>query len=207
MRCGVVAWGTMGESGPRCKVDRVAEQRGLSGVDERLRRRRADGESLRELAAFYNRTVLEAAMRGAGMDPLDGEVANLYRLLTDDAVSPGERIDAESRLRRNGVDPSGVTDDFVSHATVRTHLNDCLGVTTAREATPGVDDARTTLLKLVSRTESVARRTVERLAARDALVLPDPSVSVSLRVACGECGDEYTISRLLERGGCSCGDD
>lgn len=187
-----------------CKVDRVAERRGLSGLDDRLRRRRADGESLRDLAHVHNRAVLGAAMRAAGMDPLDGEVANLHRLLTDEAVSSGERVDAEARLRRNGVDPAAVRDDFVSHATIRTHLNDCLDVSTSRERAPSVDNARTTVLKLLSRTESVARRTVERLADRDVLVLPDPSVSVSLRVACGECGDEYAFPELLERGGCSC---
>jgi hypothetical protein len=202
-RAGVAPRG-MTTTGGECKIDRVAERRNLTDIDDRLRRRRADGESLRDLARLFDRAVLESAMRAAGMDPIAGEVENLHRLLTEDGVSPGERVDVEARLRRNGVDPSAVTADFVSHATVRTHLQDCLGVATDRAATPSVADARTTVLKLLSRTESVARAMIERLADRDLLVVPAPTVSASVRVACAECGDEYTFSRLLERGGCSC---
>jgi len=187
-----------------CKVDRVSAKWNLNDVDDRLRERRANDDSLRTLETFYNETVLEAAMEAAGMDPIDGAVSNLYRLLTDDSVSPGKRLDAESRLRRNGVDPSALDDDFVSHVTVRTHLNDCLDVATDRGGTLSVDEGRTRVLKIVSRTESVARQTVDRLTAAGRLSIPAPSVTVSVRVGCTECNAEYTFSRLLDRGGCAC---
>ena len=190
-----------------CKIDRVAERRSLSGIDERLRDRFADGESLRSLETYYNEAVLRAAMASAGMDTIDGEVSNLYRLLTDDAVSAGGRVDAESRLERNGIDPATLTGEFVSYGTVRTHLRECLGVETRRDAEVSVDEGRTTVEKLVSRTESVARRTVERLADRTGLTITAPSVTVTVRVACRECNGEYTFGGLLDRGGCSCGPD
>lgn len=190
--------------GSTCKLDRVARRRGLTDIDRRLRQRWADGESLRDLETVFNTAVLRSAMGDAGMEPLDGEAANLYRLLTDDAVNPGERIDAESRLRRAGVDPDAVVDDFVSYGTVRTHLNDCLGMETSRERPVDADEARTTVLKLVSRTETVARRTVERLAARGPLSIGSLSVTLSLRVGCSDCGEEYSFAGLLERGGCAC---
>lgn len=176
----------------------------MDDVDERLRERWADGSSLRDLETYYNEAVLRSAMASAGMDTLDGEAANLYRLLTADEVSPGQRVDAEARLDRNGLDPSEVTGDFVSYQTVRTHLNECLDVDTGRNTRLTVDEARDTVLKLLSRTESVAERTVERLTESGTVTVEAPSVTVSLRVACSECGDERAFTRLLERGGCSC---
>jgi hypothetical protein len=193
-----------GESGPGCKVDRVSEKYGLTAVDDRLRERRERGDSLRDLERVYNERVLAAAMESAGVDLPGREAATLYRLLTDDEVGPGERVDARSRLRRAGVDPATLESDFVSYQTVRTHLNDCLGLSTDRETAFGVDVARDTALKLVSRTELVTRQLIDRLRGRGAVTVVAPSVTVSVRVACSECGDEYSFSRLLDRGGCSC---
>lgn len=198
-------WAAMqGTSGDRCKVDRVIETRGLTDIDDRLQRRWSDGESLRDLEQFFNRAVLQAAMSEAGMETIDGESSNLYRLLTDDEVTAGERIEAESRLRRSGVDPGSVTDDFVSYQTVRTHLNDCLGIQTSRESSFTAGEARSTVHKLVSRLESVTLRTIERLCRDETLSIVAPSVTVSIRVACSECNDECAFSTLLDRGSCSC---
>lgn len=191
-------------SGETCKIDRVVDERDLEAVHDALRERWSDGESLRDLEAFFNRTVLEAAMTTAGMESIDGEAANLYRLLTDDDVSAGKRIDAESRLERDGIDPDALTDDFVSYQTVRTHLNSCLGVETTREQAFGISDARNTVHKLVSRTESVTLQVLERLAGQGTLAIGSPSVTVSVRVACSTCNDEYSFSALLEEEGCSC---
>lgn len=193
-----------GTSDGGCKIDKVIEARGLSDIEGRLRTRWEDGESLRDLEQFFNEAVLRTAMLSAGMETIDGESSNLYRLLTDDDVSAGKRVDVEARLRRNGVDPDRVTDDFVSYQTVRTHLNDCLGIQTARDSTLAVGDARNTVHKLVSRVESVTLRTIERLCRQDTVRIASPSVSVSVRVACSECNDEYTFSALLAQGSCSC---
>lgn len=192
------------ESGGGCKIDGVAEKRGLDAIDERLEERWSDGESLRDLEGFFNKAVLRASMGAAGMDTIDGEPSNLYRLLTDDSVTAGKRVDAESRLRRGGLDPDAVVSDFVSYQTVRNHLNDCLGVRTARDSTFTDSDARRTVHKLVSRVESVTARSIERLGGEGRLSIGAPSVTVSVRVACSECNDEYTFAGLLDRGACSC---
>lgn len=189
-----------------CKVDRVADRWELRGIDDRLRERWDAGATLRELETQFNEAVLDAALRSQGAQPLAGETETIYRLLTEKDGSPGDRVEAESRLSRAGVDPETVTDDFVSYQTVRTHLNDCLGVSTDRQSSLSVSDARTTVLKLLSRTESVTQRTVERLAADGPITIAAPSVTLSLRVACSECDEEYTFTGLLDRGGCSCGD-
>lgn len=187
-----------------CKLDRVAAKWGMPEIDSELRERREAGDSLRDLETLFNEAVLGAAMASAGTDPLDGEVANLYRLLRDDGVRPEKRIDAQSRLRRHGLDPEELVDDFVSYQTVRTHLNDCLGVSTERETSLSVAEGRTTVFKLVSRAESVTQRTIERLARDGPLSIGTPSVTLSIRIACSECNAEYTFTQLLDRRGCSC---
>jgi hypothetical protein len=187
-----------------CKVGRVAARRGLSGINDRLRRRWAAGASLRDLERLFAERVLAAALTEAGRDPLDGELSNLYRLLTDDSVSAADRIDAEGRLRREGVDPAAVVDDFVSYVTVRSHLNDCLDVDTDRSADPSAEATRESVYRLASRTESVTSQALERLATHDEVTVGDPTVTVSVRVACDDCGAEYTVDRFLERDGCSC---
>lgn len=196
----------MSESDGGCKIDTVAEKWELHTVEAQLAERWADGESLRDLETAFNQAVLRAAMASAGMETVDGEPSNLHRLLTDD-VTAGKRVDAESRLREHGLNPDAVTDDFVSYQTVRTHLNECLGVQTARESSLSVADSRSTVHKLVSRTETVVLQTIDRLCGQDKLSITAPSVTVSVRVACSECQDEYTFATLLSTGSCSCSED
>ncbi|MFD1632978.1 rod-determining factor RdfA [Haloplanus ruber] len=191
-----------------CKIDDVCARRGLSTLPERLvRRRRTADDSLRDLERFFNREVLTAAMRAAGMELLDDEAANVYRLLTGDDVSDAARTEARDRLTRAGVDVARLRADFVTYGTVRTHLRGCAGVDTSR-ASASVDEhtVTDTVLGLCGRTEAVAERELSRLAETTALETGDLSVSVDARVTCTDCGEDYRLLRLLERGGCSCGD-
>jgi hypothetical protein len=76
-------------------------------------------KSLRDLAEEFNRKLLAAAMSGAGMSTLDGEVDNIFRLLTEDDVTAGTRTDARSRLERNGIDVDQLERDFVTYQAIR----------------------------------------------------------------------------------------
>ena len=188
-----------------CKIDRVVDRRGLDDVDAELRRRREEaGASLRDLESLFNRRVLADELRAERVETLQGEVANTYRLLTDDDVSAGARTEALDRLERSGVDPDALFGDFVSYQTVRTHLRDCLGVDTARESTLDRSDAEDTIFSLLSRSEAVIDQTLSRLRSSGGLRTGDLDLTVSARVACEECGREYTVSQLLERGHCEC---
>lgn len=192
------------ENGGGCKVDRVSQKYGLDDTDEVLKDLQKEGTSLRDLETQYNQRVLESALREAGVDVLQGEVENLYRLFTGDDVSAGMRVEARSRLEQHGIDPESVRDDFVSYQTIRTHLRECLAVDTERESTVTPTGAKNTVFKLLSRTESVTERTIERLRSSGYLHVGAVDVTLSLRIACTDCGKEYTFSRLLERGRCSC---
>ena len=193
-----------------CKVGRVIEDYGLASIDDELRDRRGNGpdpDSLRTLQRYYNQRVLRAAMEAAGMDLLDGEVENAYRLLTDDDVSSGMRTRTRQRLKRNGIDVEGVERDFVSHPTIGNHLSNCLGVEPT--TTDDGDDAdrgqvEDRIFKMQSRTEAVTRGALEQLRAAELIDAGDLTVLVDLQVLCEECGTQRSVREFLRRDGCEC---
>jgi len=189
-----------------CKVGRVAAGAGLAVDDELLDRwTGTDRQSTRDLATWFNRTVLAAALAEAGVPTKDGEVENYYRLLTDDDVSSGDRIEVRRELAQRGVSVDAIDSDFVSHQTIHTHLTECLDGSLS-EPTPSerLADAAETLGQLRSRTEAVTADTIARLAAHDALDVGPTDVLVSVQLTCRECNRQYSVRELLDRGGCHC---
>jgi len=91
-----------------CKVGRVLARRDLDRHDEMADRWRSRDVSLRSLERELNVALLRAAAREAGVATLDGEVENLYRLLTDDDVTSGTRVQARRRLENEGLDVDAV---------------------------------------------------------------------------------------------------
>jgi len=195
-----------------CKVGRAIETYDLDGENEVLRRYwTGEGEtrySLRALADYFNQRVLRAAMEDAGVEFLEGEVENTYRLLTDSDVSRGMRTHARNRLDRSGVDPDRLEAAFVSHQTMHSHLTSCLGA--SLEETAGTDDedrvekALAKIRALQNRTSAVTGDTLERLEDGDDLDLDEFSVFVNVSVSCDSCGTHYDVGTLLEQGGCDC---
>lgn len=196
-----------------CKVGRVADRYDLDDLDGQLVERwRGDGtdrHSLRQLEAYVDRRILRAAMERAGDDPLPGEVANVHRLLVDDDVSAGVRVETRRRLEYQGVDVEAVSADFVSHQSIHTHLTGCLGV--SHEAEPTGDDrvegTLGTVQALRSRLEAVGSGSLRQLRDAGVISLDGFEVLADVSVVCHECGRSYGVEALLERGGCECQDD
>lgn len=196
-----------------CKVGRVADGRGLDGLDDELVRRREDGASLRDLADAVNRRVLEAALEAAGVDDrgdelfgaVEGEraVEAVYEALAG-GTEPARAARVRTRLEQHGVDVDALEDDWVTHPTVRRHLRECLGVDTAREPTITVEDAVDTVEWARARAAGVVERTFERLGATDLVRTGDLDVTVALQLTCEDCGNTYRPRELLDRGGCAC---
>ncbi|GGL64726.1 rod-determining factor RdfA [Halocalculus aciditolerans] len=190
-----------------CKAGRVAAAYGLDDLDDELERRwlgeGRERESLRSLADYANRRVLRSAMRDAGMEVIDGEVENTYRLLTDSDTSAGDRTQVERRLERAGVDVDAVESDFVSHQTVHTHLRECRDVSREEADRDRVESARRTIFSLQSRTEAVVEDSLSRLAG-DELALDDVDAFVDIQVVCEACGRQQEVGALIDRGGCTC---
>jgi len=192
------------------KVRRVIETYSLSGLGKELAARWVgegyERESLRALADRFNRRVLAASMGSAGLSPLDGEVDNTYRLLTDDEVSAGMETQARRRLEREGVDPDTVTDDFVSHQAVHTFLTGDLEVEPPEgpSAADRLEGDRETIQRLQSRLEAVSNDTISRLDRAEELTIGSFSVLVDVQVFCDDCGQQSEIGELLAAGGCQC---
>jgi len=188
-----------------CKLGRVAAAYGLD-PDDRLVSRWIDRrESTRALAEWFNEQVLERALLEAGLDLRDGEVENVYRLLTDEEVTSGTRIETRADLEREGVPVETVESDFLSHQTVYNHLTDCLGASLPDpDAESRRSEAASTLGALESRTEAVAADTISRLESADALTVGEFDVLVSVTVTCRECHGQYAVRELLAGGGCDC---
>lgn len=200
-----------GSTAARGKVGRLIERYELEGADRELADRwtAPDDErsSLRELADSFNRRLLAAALSAADVDTIDGEVANLYRLLTADDVSAGVRTEVRNRLDRQGVDVESLEDDFVSHQAIHTYLTEYRDVTLdrgGRSPTERRRRERETIRRLESRTAAVAADSIERLDRDDHLRVGEPDVLVDVRVFCEECGADFAIDELLRRGGCEC---
>lgn len=197
-----------GRSGNRVKVVRVVETYGLDGVGEELEMHwTADGDermSLRDLAAYLNRRVLAAVMREAGMRPLEGEVENVYRLLTDEDVSSAERTRTRRRLEREGVDVSTMLDDFVTYQAVRTYLTEHRDAAYEETDRDGPTDEVEHIGRLRGRVASVTESKLDRLERDGHLTLGDVRTFVDVNVFCERCGAQYEAEELLERGGCDC---
>lgn len=200
-----------GESTPdptRCKVGRLIQQHGLDGLGDELEAKwieEDDSYSLRELADYFNRRLLDAALTEANVQSLDGEVENLYRLLTHDDVSAGARTDAESSLERRGVDPDRLQREFVSHQAVHTYLTDYRDVDYAgARDRDRIDTTVQSIRRLANRLSAVAETNLHSLDDADWIDVGDADVIVDVQVLCPDCGTQYEFVDLLERGGCRC---
>lgn len=193
-----------------CKVGRMIDAYELSGSNQQLVEWwTADDakESLRDIADYFNQNLLRTELQRNGYSPLDGEIENIYRLLTDDDVSRGMETQTRKRLERQGVDVESLTDDFVSYQSIYRHLNECLN-TEYTEETQTAESRRQTgkerIFALENRTETVTIDTLSQLIDHDALALEEFDVLVDVSVTCLRCHRQHTIDELIENEGCQC---
>lgn len=162
-------------------------------------------ESLRALADRFNKRLLESAMADAGMSWVDGEAENIYRLLTDDDVSSGNRIEARHRLEQNGVDVDQLERDFVSYQAIRSYLKEFRDAHHEDDSqTDRADSVTETIQRLKSRTRSVAEKSLDQLRRADRITLGEFRLFIDINVHCQECNSQYTFTDVVKRGGCDC---
>lgn len=194
-------------SGRPSKVARLVAEYDLEGLGAELEARWTAEDpderwSLRDLAAYFNRQLLREAMVEAGVQTVDGEVDNVYRLLTDDDVRPADRTRARRRLEREGVDVEALESDFVSYQAIRTYLKSHRDAEYAPDR-DRVASATTTVQQLRNRTTAVVESKLDQLRDEE-LTLGDVRVITDVRVVCQDCGAQYDAVDLFDRGGCDC---
>jgi hypothetical protein len=191
------------------KVAQLIDTYGLESMGAELEQAwlgdNQERQSLRDLADRFNQALLVAAIRDAGMDVIDGEPANFYRLLTAGDVSAGKRIEARNRLERAGIDVDRLENEFVTYQAIRYYLRNVRDVSYEPDSgTEQVERERGTIGRLRGRVETIVRDTVDRLNAVDKLSVGEYRVFVSIDIRCQDCGARFSISDLLDRGGCNC---
>lgn len=193
--------------GRESKVARLIREYELEPIGEELETlwtRDEDRWSLRDLADRFNRELLRAAIREAGMADLDGEAANYYRLLTDSDVNPGDRVEATRWLERAGVDVDRLQDEFVSYQAVRTYLTNYRDAEYERSDGDRVGRETESIRQFTDRTQAIVQDKISRLRGQGHLAIEDPTVTVQVRVYCSACDSRYSVDHLLERGHCDC---
>jgi hypothetical protein len=165
----------------------------------------SERESLRSLADRFNKRLLEATIADAGMSTVDGEVDNIYRLLTDDDVSSGNRIEARGRLERHDIDVDELERDFVTYQAIRSYLKEYRDARyDDSSATARPDSVIDTIQRLKSRTQSVAEQSLDRLRRAGQIRLGEFRLFIDISVHCEACNSQYEFVELVRRGGCDC---
>lgn len=193
--------------GRRSKVSRLIEEYDLHGLGaelEQLWTAEEDRRSLRDLADYFNRELLSRALEEAEVQPLDGELQNTYRLLTDDGVSSAESTRIQRRLERDGVDVDTLLSDFVTYQAIRTYLKDHRGAEYTPKETDPLKRERTNFQKLRGRMVSVTEGKLEQLRESDQFTLGEFRTLVEIQIVCEDCNTQFEVLELLHRGGCHC---
>jgi hypothetical protein len=196
--------------GRRNKVARLLDAYDLDGVGDELEARwTATGDdhwSLRDLAAAFNRELIEARLDEADVRLSEREVDGVVRSLTGDEVSAADRTQLRRRLERDGVDVDALDSDMVTYQAVRSYLKEYRGAEYEREPGDRTATAAKAIQKLRGRLFSVTETKLNGLRNASNLTLGEFRVTIDVRVLCTECDSRYGVEELLSSGGCDCAD-
>lgn len=197
---------------PCCKVQQTAAAfNTVDALDELVKARR-DGTSFRKLTEQFNTRVIEQALERADIDgrsvhaALTGEdlSSDIYEVLRADCDRDIRRPELRARLSEAGVNVDALESSFVSHVTVRSHLQECVGVEPERSSPP-FEQTVNTAQGARTRASNVIQSTIDRAVRNDQLLTGDLDAEVLVRLTCQDCGDTFYLSELLEQRQCSCG--
>ena len=200
--------GSLRGRGRRSKVVRLIEEYEMSEIGDELVElwtAAEDRRSLRELATYFNRQLLQRALEKADVRPLDGEVENIYRLLTGE-VSGADRTRIRRRLERDGVDVDRLEKDFVTYQAIRTYLKKHRGAEYTPDETDPIEREISNIQQLRGRVDSVTEGKIEQLQSAGNLDIGEFRTLVDVKIVCVDCNTQFDAIELLERGRCNCAD-
>lgn len=194
--------------GRRNKVARLLDEYDLPSLGDRLEQLWTaptdERMSLRDLAELFNTELVRATLDDADTQPLDGEVENTYRLLTDDDVTGADRTRTKRRLEREGVDVERLQRDFVTYQAIRSYLTEYRDASYSADTRDRTESERENIQRLRGRLLSVTDSKLDQLEQNGHLTLGESRTFVDINVLCEDCGAQYGIDELLDRGGCDC---
>lgn len=193
---------------PSSKVARLIDEYDLNGLGAELEARWTrddDRMSLRDLADFFNKRLLEQTLTDAGMNAVESNIETSYEHLTNDDVSTGVRTDTRNRLEQNGVDVEQLETDFVTYQAIRSFLKEWRD---AEYQNPSDEEKLEkdleAIQRLLTRTYSIIDDRLSKLETTNRLALGDFEILLDAQILCHECGTQSTVSELFEQGGCKC---
>lgn len=192
---------------PRFKVGEVMDRYSLAGIGDQLEARWTgdypESYSLRELAAYFNKEVLRVALTDTDHQ-FSGGIDHIYRLLTDDDVSSGDRTRLRNTLERDGLDVDNVKQNFVTHQAIHTYLTNGRGVQKDDRTPNRVENARETINRLQSRLIAVSETTLTQLRKSGFISLGEFDVLVDISIHCADCETHKNVFELVAARGCEC---
>ncbi|ERG95634.1 rod-determining factor RdfA [Haloquadratum walsbyi] len=198
-----------GGKGP--KIERVANRYNLSNlgdevVDRWLGENGYEQESLRDLADRVNRRIIDAAVNNS-TNLLDGEAANIYRLLTadDDDVTSGMRTEARQSLRHDGVNVEQLESDLITYQSVYNYCKDHRGVSqSSSKQHSSPESSLSYTRKLAGRLQAIMEQNLTRWIKNEILSGGSYEVDIEIWITCQRCGERRSPERLIDVGGCQC---
>ncbi|WP_276256539.1 rod-determining factor RdfA [Halomontanus rarus] len=194
-----------------CKLGTVIDKYSIEQLDDKIVQgwvgETEERMSLRELAKYFNKQVLRAAMQDSACQFVDDGVETIYALLTDDDASMQVRQRVRTQLEDGGIDPDRVIEDFVSYQTVNRHLKQCHDV--KRDAEPETDGqyVRRRIQKvyaLENKLDAVMNDILEQLDSTGRISLSDFETTIKMEIQCSNCGAHHNITDIVENRGCLC---
>ena len=182
-----------------CKVCRVIADREMEEYEHILldqwKGNNGKRKGYRQLAEWFNTTILRREMDKAGLSTLGNEPESKYdRLKGDETIAEEVRMD----LRRAGVPINEVESDFVSYGVIRTHIKDCLGEEYEHTSSDWEKEA-------ITRARSHAKKKISE-AVQAAVsggkleAIGDVSVNVTVELECEETHINSPVDRAMRRG-------
>lgn len=198
--------------GKGSKIERVADEYDLSGLGDELVFRWLgengyERESLRDLADRVNNRLIHAAV-DESLTLLDGEADNIRRLLTDDDVTTGKRIETRQNLKHEGVDINRLESSLISYQSVYNYFKRDRNI--SRKPEQSAHDPTSTLEpihKLANRLRAIMRNHIKQWTRNDVVTDGSYDVDVVVWVTCQHCGERWSPTTFLDESGCQCAHD
>jgi len=186
-----------------CKVSRVADAYQLTGIDNELRRRyESEDATLHDLADYVNNRITAATVDAIG-NPINAEPATVRAALHgEESISATKRDDIKAAFAGR-VHLDILTGSFVSHETIRRHLNEHLEVSTSKGGFDTFEELRDGLIAYEEQYKDGVRSALKR-AGKDGMINGEQFVVFSTRIECEHCSEVYRLQTLLDNDGCDC---
>ncbi len=153
-----------------------------------------------------NKRIIEAAV-ASSTNLLDGEAANIYRLLTADAddVSAGMQTEARQRLKHDGIDVERLEADLITYQSVYNYCKDHRSVSrSSGEKHNNPASNLTHMRKIAGRLQAIVENNLTRWIKNNVINGGSYEVDIEIWVTCQDCGARRSPKTLVDSGGCQC---